>query len=97
MNGYHPTHFLKVSGEIAGNKGKEFEQTIRFVFNQLPPECTERSLSLDIHNEGHYFFFSLWLNERALKKFLNSEEYQLIRGAYDALGAMEISVYGPLE
>jgi hypothetical protein len=24
---YHATHFLKVSGDIASNKGKEFEQT----------------------------------------------------------------------
>jgi quinol monooxygenase YgiN len=96
MNGYHATHFLKVSGTIAGNKGKEFEQTIRFVFNQLPPECIERSLSVDIHQEGHYYFLSKWLNERALKKFLNSVEYQLISGAFDALGNIEESVFGTL-
>jgi hypothetical protein len=24
---YHATHFLKVSGDIANSKGKEFEQT----------------------------------------------------------------------
>jgi quinol monooxygenase YgiN len=96
MSGYHATHFLKVSGAIAGNKGKEFEQTIRFVFNQLPPECTERTLSMDIHHEGHYYFFSQWLNERALKKFLNSVDYQLISGAFDALGNMEESVFGTL-
>ena len=94
MNGYHATHFLKVSGDIAGNKGKEFEQTIRFVFNQLPPECIDRTLSLDIQHDGHYCFFSLWLNEGALKRFLNSEEYQLISGAYDALGMMDMSFYG---
>jgi len=97
MNGYQATHFLKVSGDIAGNKGKEFEQTVRFVFNQLPPECIERTLSLDIHNEGHYYFFSLWLSERSLRKFLNSEEYQLISGAYDALGAMDDSFYGVIQ
>jgi hypothetical protein len=97
MNGYHATHFLKVSGDIAGNKGKEFEQTIRFVFNQMPPECVERTLSLDIHQEGHYYFFSLWLGERALKNFLNSGEYQLISGAYDALGTMNVSFYGTVD
>jgi quinol monooxygenase YgiN len=97
MNSYHATHFLKVSGDIAGNKGKEFEQTIRFVFNQLPFECIERTLSLDIHQEGHYYFFSLWSGEPALKKFLNSEEYQLISCAYDALGMLEVSFYGTVD
>ena len=91
---YHATHFLKVSGDIASNKGKEFKQTIRFVFNQLPPDCIERTLSRDILQEGHYYFFSLWLNEWAFKNLLDLDEYQLVSGAYDALGRMDMSFYG---
>ena len=97
MQEKHMAYFLKISGGIAENKAKEFEQTIRFLFNQLPPECIERSLTEDVNNHGHYYFLSLWQNERSLRKFLESEEFQLIKGAYSALGYLEKTVHGGFE
>ena len=41
-------YFLRISGDVPQNKRKEFEQTFRFVFNQLPSECIEHSLSGDL-------------------------------------------------
>jgi hypothetical protein len=88
-------HFLKISGLVANNKKKEFEQTVQFVFNQLPAVCTERSLAIDFQKQERYYFYSVWQNESSLKKFMESEEYQLIRGAYEALGYYEKTVFGP--
>jgi hypothetical protein len=86
MEEKHTGHFLKISGEIPNDKKKEFEQTIRFVFNQLPQECIQRELSFDANSEGKYSVFSLWLDEHSLLKFMESEEFLLIKGAYSALG-----------
>ena len=53
-------HFLRISGDVPENKRKEFEQTFRFVFNQLPDECIEHSLCKNVFVDGHYsFFFNL--------------------------------------
>ncbi|MHA4843813.1 hypothetical protein ACX0G7_06615 [Flavitalea antarctica] len=89
-------HFLRMSGDVPGNKRKEFEQTFRFVFNQLPPECIEHSLSADVFNDGHYHFFSLWLNGNSMKLFMSSMEFQLLTGAYFTLGEDEKIVHGPI-
>jgi quinol monooxygenase YgiN len=97
MNERHSFHFLKISGDISDNKEKEFEQTIRFVFNQLPDECIDRSLTQDTFNAGHYVFYSVWHNERALLKFMKSEEYDLIKGAFETLGFYENTVKGEIE
>jgi hypothetical protein len=85
MEEKHTGHFLKISGEISNTKKKEFEQTIRFVFNQMPQECLERNLGTDVHNENRYHFFTLWTDEKSLVKFMETDEYQLIKGAYSAL------------
>src|SRR5664279_2195288 len=87
MEEKHISHFLKVSGVISNAKKKEFEQTIRFVFNQMPQECIQRDLSFD-ENKGKYSVFSLWLNEHSLLKFMESEEFLLVKGAYSALGQL---------
>jgi hypothetical protein len=85
MEEKHHGHFLKISGEISNLKKKEFEQTIRFVFNQMPPECLERNLAADVYNDSLYHFFTLWTDEKSLVKFIETDEYQLIKGAYSAL------------
>jgi hypothetical protein len=77
--------FLKISGEISHSKKKEFEQTIRFVFNQMPQECLEQNLAMDVYNENRYYFFTLWKDEKSLVKFMETNEYHLIKGAYNAL------------
>ena len=90
-------HFLQISGNVPGNKRKEFEQTFKFVFNQLPGGCIEHSLSEDVFVEGHYHFFSVWLSDTAMKSFMSSVEFQLLSGAYYTLGDdNEKLVHGPL-
>ena len=89
-------HFLRVSGDVPLNKRREFEQTIKFVFNQLPGGCIEHSLSSDVFIDGHYHFFSLWLTGSSMKAFMASMEFQLITGAYFTLGGEEQTVHGPL-
>jgi hypothetical protein len=95
MEKYTP-HFLRVSGDVARNKRREFEQTFRFVFNQLPAECIEHSLAADVFVDGHYHFFSVWLSANSLKSFMASREFQLLSGAYFALGEDEKTVHGPI-
>jgi len=89
-------HFLNISGEVGYNKKREFEQTIKFIFNQLPSECIHRCLATDIYKEHHYFFLSTWIDERSLSRFIESEEYQLIKGAFDVLGHFDNTVYGAI-
>ena len=89
-------HFLRISGYVPGNKRKEFEQTLNFVFNQLPGDCIEHSLSENVFFKGHYHFFSVWLTGNALRLFMASTEFQLLTGAYFALGNEEKTAYGPL-
>ena len=89
-------HFLRISGDVPGNKRREFEQTFRFVFNQLPADCIEHSLAADVFVDGHYHFFSLWRTAGAMKTFMKSAEYQLLTGAYFTLGTEEEMVHGPI-
>ena len=96
MTERHSFHFLKISGDISHHKEKEFVQTIRFVFNQLPDECTDRSLLQDTFQEGHYTFYSEWRTEQALLKFQQSDVYDLIKGAFETLGYYEDTVKGEI-
>jgi hypothetical protein len=81
-------YFLKMSGWVQNAKRKEFEQTVRFVFNQLPSECLQRDLTIDGATGDQYLFNTLWLSQNSLLKFMESEEFILIKGAYSALGAL---------
>jgi hypothetical protein len=90
-------HFLRISGDVPENKRREFEQTLKFVFNHLPSECVEHSLSIDVFVEGHYHFFSLWLSGSSVKAFMASMEFQLLTGAYFTLGNDEKMVHGPID
>ena len=89
-------HFLRISGDVPGNKRKEFEQTFKFVFNQLPSECIGHSLSADVFVDGRYHFFSLWLSGGAMKFFMASPEFQLLMGAYFTLGDEGLTIHGPM-
>jgi len=90
------SYFLKLTGYIPENKRKEFEQTFKFVFAQLPHECLDHSLSIDHMRHGYYHFFSLWSSAKVLSNFLNSQEFQVLEGAYDTLGSMVSSMQGEL-
>ena len=90
-------HFLRISADVPGNKRREFEQTVKFVFNQLPDDCIEHSLSADVLSPGHYHFFSLWLTASSMRLFMASVEFQLLIGAYFTLGeGEEKTTYGPM-
>lgn len=90
-------YFLRISGDVHENKRREFEQTFKFIFNQLPVDCIEHSLSADVFLNGHYHFFSLWLSGISMKAFMSSVEFQVLTGAYFTLGEEERVEHGPLE
>ncbi|MEJ0082091.1 MAG: antibiotic biosynthesis monooxygenase [Puia sp.] len=94
MTESHLNHFLVISGHISGNKKKEFEQTFRLAFGSLSEDCLEYCLSVDTNKEGDYHFFSVWSNENAMKSFLNSMEFQLMNGAFHALGSIKKTMNG---
>jgi hypothetical protein len=81
-------HFLKISGMIAQKKKREFENTVKYACGLIPDECLEKTLSAEIFEYHTYYFFTSWSTETALRKFIHSEEYQLIRSAYDILGVL---------
>jgi hypothetical protein len=87
-------HFLVISGHISVNKKKEFEQTFRLAFNSLSGDCLECSLSIDTNKEGDYHFFSLWSDKSAMNNFMSSMEYQLMNGAFHALGTIKKTFNG---
>ena len=82
-------HFLKITGLVNSQKKDEFELAVNFACAQLPEECTEKSLSVEMLFDERYFFFVSWSTEEALKSFIQSNEFQLVRSAYDALGVLQ--------
>jgi hypothetical protein len=84
-------YLLKISGTIGSTKHQEFEQTIRFVFNLLPITCVSSHLSIDVFNTDVYHLFTVWRTGTDLSKFKRSSEFQLIKGAFDALGFVDRS------
>ena len=82
-------HFLKISGMIVQHRKREFENTVRYACEMMTKDCLEKTLSIDIFAGDVYYFFTEWCTESALRKFLQSEEYQLIRSAYDVLGILD--------
>jgi hypothetical protein len=89
-------YLLKVSGSIAPPKHKEFEQTIRFVFNMLPPGCFSSHLAIDILNSDLYHFFTMWHSQSDLAAFKNGNEFQMIKGSFHTLGIPNSSRPGKL-
>jgi quinol monooxygenase YgiN len=86
--------FMIISGQISAHKIKEFEQTFRLAFSTLSDECIKRSLSVDTNKDGYYYFFSIWTSEIAMKTFKDSMEFQLMNGAFHALGAVNHTLCG---
>ena len=73
---------------IVQHKKREFENMVKYACALLPEECLDKILSVEIFTDNTYYFFSEWATEPALRKFIQSEEYQLIRTAYDVLGVL---------
>ena len=85
-----------ISGQIKESKRNEFEQTFRLAAGSMSGDCLICKLSTDISKEGYYHFFSLWVNEIALTRFNESVEYQMMNGAFHALGVVDQSYTGNL-
>jgi hypothetical protein len=89
-------YLLKIFGTISSAKQKEFEQTIRFAVNLLPSSCISSHLSMDVFNSNTYHFFTLWRSPADMAAFRRSNEFDLIRGAFQALGFLDRSFVGEL-
>ena len=79
--------FLIISGQIVQSKKKEFEQTFRLALSVKTEDCLVYNLSADISKDGYYHFFSLWMSDEALKRFMDSTDYELMNGAFHVLGS----------
>ena len=77
---------LVMVGKIPANKKIEFEQTFRVGFSSFSKDCISKNLSEDCDQKGLYYFFSMWSCEDSLRKFKKSPEFQLLNGAFYALG-----------
>ena len=89
MSEFSSIHFLKITGLIERQKKDEFEVAVDFAYAQLPTGCTEKSLSVEKLFDERYYFFVSWATEKALTSFIQSNEFQLVRSAYDALGELQ--------
>jgi hypothetical protein len=87
-------YFIKISGTVSAVKQREFQQTVQFVFNQLPSDCMSSNLSLDVHIPELNHLFSLWKSEKAVRVFEESNEYQLLKGAFQTLGSYKGAMVG---
>ena len=74
---------------IARDKKYEFERTVKFVGGMLSSECIEHSLSTETNADDTYYYFISWPSEKALKIYIESNDYELVRSAYDALGVLQ--------
>ncbi|HET7002635.1 MAG TPA: hypothetical protein VFI33_15030 [Puia sp.] len=86
--------FLIISGQIPINKKIEFEHTFRIGFSSLSKDCISKSLSEDCERGGVYYFFSMWSSAQTLQNFIDSPEFQLLNGAFHALGNIGKNVQG---
>ena len=86
------TYLLKISGSIVSEKHKEFEQTIRFVFNMLPSGCFASHLAIDVLHPNLYHVLTLWRSGEQLASFNSSDEFNLIKGSFQTLGFVNKSI-----
>ncbi len=81
--------FLIISGQIVHSKKKEFEQTFRLALSVKTEDCLVYNLSADTNKDGYYHFLSLWTSDGALRRFMQSSDYELMNGAFHALGHID--------
>ena len=87
-------YFLKISGYVNAGKLKEFKQTVQYIINTMPTGRSEQNLALDVYDLGLYHFYSQWYSEDALRTFKASNDYEVLIGAFKALGQYKKSVWG---
>src|SRR5688572_9051796 len=89
-------YFLKITGSISWEKHREFQQTVQFVFNHISAGCLVHVLALDVFKPDLYHLFTMWSSREALAIFKRSNEYQLLKGAFQTLGLYESTINGKL-
>jgi quinol monooxygenase YgiN len=89
--------FLIISGQVAANKKIELEHSFRIGFRSMSRACISKSLSEDFSRKGLYYFFSVWPDNESLRHFMSSPEYQLLHGAFRALGDILQIMQGNIE
>lgn len=82
-------YFLKISGFIRKEKQREFQQTVQFIINHLPPQCIESHLASDVFIPDQFHFFTSWDSKPSLNSFSSSEEFELLKGAFNTLGTFQ--------
>ena len=80
-------YLLDICGTVNPGKEREFQQTVRFVFNHLPHLCICRNLIQDCHHTGLYHITTIWRSPNALMSFRGSREFHLVTGAFETLGS----------
>jgi len=83
------SYLLKISGSIGATKHREFEQTIRFVFNMLPPSCSSSHLAHDTFYPNLYHIITLWHSVTEMRAFRISQEFNLIKASFHTLGLFD--------
>lgn len=87
-------YFLKISGTVSAGKQREFQLTVQFVFNHMPSGCVNHNLTLDVYSPELYHVYSLWNSEISLYAFGSSNEFELIKGAFQTLGSYKDTMSG---
>ncbi len=87
-------YFLEISGLINTGKHREFQQTVKFIFNHLSSGCLKHNLALDVETPNLYHFYSLWQSQDSLIAFKSSHEFELLKGAFQTLGEYGDAISG---
>jgi hypothetical protein len=96
LNDFKTFAILVITGQIPDHKKKEFEQTYRLASSTIGKDCLFHNLTMDLSRSGHYQLFTIWSNDDDLKEFTESVEYQMMNGAFHALGSIGQSFTGSL-
>ncbi len=87
-------YIMITSSKVSLSKSREFEQTIQFIFNHLPPGNEKHFLSLDVHDPSFYHTVIVWQSEDAFNSFKSSNECQVMNGAFQTLGVKSKTIEG---
>ena len=79
---------LEIKGTILKEKQKEFDQSFDFLKIQISEICYECK-TIEIGENGRYSCNIYWETKEQLDKFLKSDLYKSIVGAFKVLGTYE--------
>ena len=84
-------YLLHIRGTVKENKHKEFNQSVSYLMKNLCDECKYYHIAYDAEKKDLLHLYSLWNSREALSKFLKSEDYNALLGAFDVLGSIQQS------